>query len=142
MFRKSLLGAVVGGVMLVNAALFAPVAAQIPTDIFQCTKSYTVVRGDTLAKIARANGRTVSQLQAWNFLANANHITVGQVLCVDTIEANMGQTYTVARGDTLAKIARRFGISWRVLADVNKIKNANLITVGQVLTIPDVTIQS
>jgi LysM repeat protein len=141
MFRKSLLGAVVGGVLLVNAALFMPVGAQIPTDIFQCTKSYTVVRGDTLAKIARSTGRTVSQLQAWNFLTNANQITVGQVLCVDTIEANMGTTYTVVRGDTLRKIARRYGISWRVLADVNKIKNANLIYVGQVLTIPDVTIQ-
>jgi LysM repeat protein len=140
MFRKSLLGAVVGGVMLVNATMFVPVGAQIVTDI-QCTKSYTVVRGDTLAKIARSVGRSVSQLKDWNFLTNANQITVGQVLCVDTIEANMGTTYTVQRGDTLGKIARRFGISWRVLADVNKIKNANLIYVGQVLTIPEVTIQ-
>lgn len=140
MFRKSLLGAVVGGVLLVNAALVAPVGAQTFTDI-QCTKSYTVTGGETLTSIARSVGYSVSQLQAWNFLTNANQITVGQVLCIDTIEAHMEQTYTVVRGDTLRKIARRYGISWHVLADVNKIKNANLIYVGQVLTIPDVTIQ-
>lgn len=48
-------------------------------------------------------------------------------------------TYTVKNGDTLASIARRFygdiSLRWR-LAAANGIKNANLISPGQVLMIP------
>ena len=42
-------------------------------------------------------------------------------------------TYTVVRGDNLTKIAKRFGTSVADLVRINKIKNANLINVGQVL---------
>jgi len=43
---------------------------------------YRVQRGDTLTHIARKVGRTVSELQRWNKLPNANRITVGQRLRV------------------------------------------------------------
>ena len=45
-------------------------------------------------------------------------------------------TYTVKRGDTLSTIAARFGTSVPALVSANGIKNANLIHVGQLLTIP------
>jgi LysM repeat protein len=44
--------------------------------------------------------------------------------------------YVVQRGDTLANIAARLGVSMRALADANGILNANLIYVGQVLILP------
>ena len=44
--------------------------------------------------------------------------------------------YTVVKGDTLGKIARRYGTSVQVLVDLNHIKNRNLIRIGQVLLIP------
>jgi murein DD-endopeptidase MepM/ murein hydrolase activator NlpD len=44
-----------------------------------------------------------------------------------------GGTYTVVKGDNLTKIASRFGTTVAKLVELNKIKNANLITVGQVL---------
>lgn len=44
--------------------------------------------------------------------------------------------YTVKKGDTLSHIAARFGTSVSALVSANGIKNANLIHVGQVLTIP------
>ncbi|MEL7435911.1 MAG: LysM peptidoglycan-binding domain-containing protein, partial [Chloroflexota bacterium] len=44
-------------------------------------------------------------------------------------------TYTVAPGDTLSSIARRFGTSFTQLAAANGIANPNLIFVGQVLTV-------
>ncbi len=46
-----------------------------------------------------------------------------------------GATYTVQRGDTLAKIALDHGVSWRDLARWNQIDNPNLIEVGQVLRV-------
>ncbi len=44
-------------------------------------------------------------------------------------------TYVVQRGDTLAKIAARYGTSWVVLCSLNSLWNPNLIYVGQVLRV-------
>jgi hypothetical protein len=44
---------------------------------------------------------------------------------------NCTQYYTVERGDTLAKIAARYNTTWRILAELNNIKDANLIYTGQ-----------
>ncbi len=49
------------------------------------------------------------------------------------------RTYTVQRGDSLSKIARSFGLSsWQTLYTANRdrIRNPNVINVGQVLIIP------
>jgi putative chitinase len=46
-------------------------------------------------------------------------------------------TYSVRRGDTLSALARRYNTSVSALAQTNKIRNPNLILVGQRLTIPD-----
>ncbi|MFI5227112.1 MAG: LysM peptidoglycan-binding domain-containing protein [Candidatus Limnocylindrales bacterium] len=46
-------------------------------------------------------------------------------------------TYTVKAGDNLGKIAKKFGLTQKeILAANPKIKNANLISVGQVIIIP------
>ena len=45
-------------------------------------------------------------------------------------------TYTVAYGDTLFSIARRFGTSVQAIADANSMLPSALIRAGQVLTIP------
>ena len=46
------------------------------------------------------------------------------------------ETYSVAPGDNLSKIARKFGTSVTAIAAANGIKNVNRIGVGQKLTIP------
>uniref|UniRef100_UPI001ADBB1BE LysM peptidoglycan-binding domain-containing protein n=1 Tax=Glaciimonas immobilis TaxID=728004 RepID=UPI001ADBB1BE len=46
------------------------------------------------------------------------------------------QTYTVQAGNTLSGIASQFGISSDQLVAANSIQNPNLISVGEVLTIP------
>ncbi|MGO0154914.1 LysM peptidoglycan-binding domain-containing protein [Leuconostoc mesenteroides] len=117
--------------------------------------SYTVKPGDTLNKIAAANGTTVANLVAANNISNANLITVGQTLTLsasstssstttqssttttqttsnDTAAASNG-SYTVKPGDTLNKIAAANGTTVANLVAANNISNANLITVGQTL---------
>ncbi|WP_244885794.1 LysM peptidoglycan-binding domain-containing protein [Carnobacterium viridans] len=44
--------------------------------------------------------------------------------------------YTVKSGDTLYSIARKHGITVQQIVTTNKLTNANLIKVGQVLKIP------
>ena len=46
-----------------------------------------------------------------------------------------GRTYTVVKGDTLTKIAKRFNTTVKRLCELNNISNPNLIRVGQVLRI-------
>jgi LysM repeat protein len=45
-------------------------------------------------------------------------------------------TYTVQPGDTLSKIAKKFGVTVGAIVTANNIANPNLIKPGQVLTIP------
>ncbi|MDX1995931.1 MAG: LysM domain-containing protein [bacterium] len=45
-------------------------------------------------------------------------------------------TYSVVRGDSVSRIARRFGTTTRVLIDANCLANANRIYVGQLLRVP------
>lgn len=47
-----------------------------------------------------------------------------------------GKTYTVQKGDTLTRIANRFGTTVAKLAELNNIKDVNKIRVGQVLRLP------
>ena len=46
-----------------------------------------------------------------------------------------GRTYTVVKGDTLTKIAKRFGTTVKRLCELNNISDPNFIRIGQVLRI-------
>lgn len=49
-------------------------------------------------------------------------------------------SYTVKSGDTLSEIAARFGLSVPFIQQINGIRNANLINVGQVLKLQGVSV--
>lgn len=99
----------------------------------------TVRSGGTLSSIARRYNTTVNQLLTWNKLSNANLIRVGQRLkvSVKTTSPPLVQTvYTVQRGDTLSAIARKYNTTVSQLVNLNGLKNANAIRVGQKLLLP------
>ncbi|SHJ64508.1 LysM peptidoglycan-binding domain-containing protein [Parasporobacterium paucivorans] len=64
-------------------------------------------------------------------------VTVPQILA----GAAGAQTYVVKSGDTLWKISTMYGVSIQQIVVANNIMNANLIYVGQVLTIPGTVVQ-
>ena len=105
--------------------------------------TYTVRRGNTLSQIARAYGVSVSHLQELNDIQNPNLIYPGQkiritestVSSLNSMPQSNYYTYTVQRGDSLWRIARRFRVSVRYLVRINNIQNPNLIYLGQVLKI-------
>jgi len=53
------------------------------------------------------------------------------------IEPGSGRLYEVQNGESLSKIASRFGVSTRELVELNKIKDPNHIRMGQKLVLPE-----
>ena len=98
-------------------------------------KIYYVKSGDTLSKIAEANGMSLAKLVSLNpQIKNINLIHVGDkvYLSPDTIE----EYYTVQKGDTLGAIARKFNIALNKLLGLNPdIKNPDLIHIGDKIRI-------
>jgi LysM repeat protein len=128
---------------LVLAALFLGAASVLPAEAQAGPTTYTVQPGDTLVRLASRFGVTVGALVEANRIEDPNLIRVGQVLTIPasgapTPPAPAGgvTTYTVQPGDTLARLASRFGVTVDGLVETNEIEDRDLIRVGQVLTIP------
>ncbi len=104
--------------------------------------SYTVVRGDTLYKIANRFGLPLADLLAANpQITNPWLIYPGQVITIPGNTGGIPDTgqpayYTVQRGDTLRIIADKYGTTWQRLAALNpQIWNPNIIYPGQVIRV-------
>ena len=111
---------------------------------------YVVVKGDSLAKIAKKNGVTLKALQAANPGVIPTKLKVGQKLVVPaggkaaadsaapTVSAagDVGTaSYTVKSGDTLTKIAKAHGTTVKLIEAANGLSTTK-IKVGQKLKIP------
>jgi len=95
---------------------------------------YLIARGDTLKGLATRFGVSVDSLLGWNpDITNVNVIYEGERLIVYTTQTPppppppAGQTYYVQRGDTLKKIAAKFGTTVDAILQLNNIANPNLI---------------
>ncbi len=96
---------------------------------------YTVKRGDTLVKIAKAHGTTAAALMELNGIKDPRALQIGAKLRIaGSTPPPAPETYTVKRGDSLARIAAARGLKWRDLAALNGIKGPiYTIHPGQVL---------
>ncbi len=131
----------------------APVAAPraaAPAD--DDANVYVVKKGDMLSKIAVRHGVSAREIAELNNLKNMNDIRAGQKLLLPAYARSekaaakpapkpaagtlSGDTYVVAAGDSLSKIAARFGVKTADLAAANQISNPNSIRIGQKLVIP------
>jgi LysM repeat protein len=117
---------------------------------------HVVQPGENLFRISLRYNVSMASIAAANNIANYNLIFAGQQLIIPagggtgttptqpaptTPTAPGGSTgsYTVVSGDTLARIAQRFGTTVQAIVTANGIANPNLIFPGQVLNIPGAT---
>ena len=99
-------------------------------------KTYTVVKGDSVWKIARDNNLKVQDIINWNHLGSDAKIITGQKLNLSQPQDDNG-VYTVVKGDTLSKIAQKFNLSLSQVFQYNPQYNANntLIKVGDKINV-------
>jgi murein DD-endopeptidase MepM/ murein hydrolase activator NlpD len=94
--------------------------------------SYTVRKGDSLAKIADKLNTTVDDLKADNNLKKSA-IHPGQVLKGPRKSA---KAYVAAPGDSLEDVAKRFGVSTKALRAENGLSRNARIRTGQKVRLP------
>lgn len=124
------------------------------TTLTASADTYTVKPGDTLAGIASKYNTTIPALVALNHIENIDYIRVNQTIetaqqtKTDTPQPQQSNTpqtetptatpaviYTVKAGDTLSLIASQQGVTVAEIIKNSALTNANLIYVGQKLTI-------
>jgi LysM repeat protein len=146
----------------------APAAATpAPTEVPVATATaaeriHVVAKGETLAKIAKANGVTAAALAKANAVDPAK-LKIGQKLKIPEVagtgtegktqakastpaktvmaaaakqQANPAGTYTVSAGDTLAKIAKKFGTKAETIAKLNSINDPKKLKIGMKIQVP------
>ena len=91
--------------------------------------------GETLYSIGRRYGVNAYAIARANHLPNPNCIYAGQVLRIPTCHP-CRRIHIVVCGETLLRIARRYGVSAWAIARANGIWNLNYIYAGQRLVIP------
>ncbi|MBR1413482.1 MAG: LysM peptidoglycan-binding domain-containing protein [Bacilli bacterium] len=106
--------------------------------MIKINQTYTVKSGDTLYGISNQFGVSVTELAELNNIYGSN-LQVGRVLTIPTKSATNPDTmfmYTVKSGDSLYKIASKYGTTVQKIIDLNYLKSTNL-SIGQVLRIPE-----
>ena len=87
--------------------------------------TYSVVRGDSLDKIAKRHGTTVANLRRWNSLSSSR-IYPGQKLVVGSQASTAQTNYRIRSGDSLTVIAKRFGVSVNDLMRWNGLRSSRI----------------
>jgi len=119
-------------VWLPGGALAAANGASPPPASF---RNYRVQRGDTLSGIAHSFDLEVATLRALNDIPpGSSLIRVGQTLQVGSGSA--AEVHVVRTGDTLTRIASRYGIRLRDLLAANTLSLHAVIHPGQTILIP------
>ncbi len=107
-----------------------------------------VRKGESLTSIADRYGVSVDDLKAWNGKDTKGGLQAGAALKIYSETSAKGDTrrtsraakssvkkYTVRKGDSMAEIANKFGVSLKDLKKNNPKLNEKTIKAGQTVTI-------
>lgn len=107
---------------------------------------YKIKSGDTLEKIARKNGVTVSQICSLNNISTRTTLRIGRSLLLhateaskadagDTADAGEVKHYKIRSGDTLGAIANKYGVSVSKLCNLNNMSTRSTLKIGSTLRV-------
>ncbi len=128
-----------------GALAIVAVAATATGGAAHADEQYTVRSGDTVSHIAARSGTTVTAIARANALADVSRIRIGQILAIPSTAAPVATPapaapstlgYTVAPGDTVGRIAAKYGTTVAAVIAANGLDARALIRIGQTLQIP------
>ncbi|MCD6418013.1 LysM peptidoglycan-binding domain-containing protein [bacterium] len=132
--------------------LFVKNYSKVPESEKMAWHKHKVKKGESLWTIARRYGTSVQALIDANNIRKSSHLMPGQNLLIpvdrrtaDRIasasytkssNAKIPAEYKVKKGDSIYKIAKKFGVSQSELLSANGLTSKSVIVPGQVLKIP------
>lgn len=96
--------------------------------------TYTVKAGDTISEIADQFGVSVNTIRWANDIPTKSTVRIGQELVILPIT---GIRHKVAKGDTLASIAKKYKSDTNDIASFNGLESGDKLTVGDYIIVPD-----
>lgn len=105
----------------------------MPTPYFG-TLAYTVAPGDSLYTIAHDYNSTVANILKFNLISNPKLIFPGQKIIIP-LSPPEAIIYTVKSGDTIYRIAKKYGTSTKNLIQFNYLAPPFLIYPAQQLVV-------
>lgn len=96
---------------------------------------YMIQEGDTVSSIANKYNVTPYILYQLNG-NNLDNLTIGKSIIVPNIANSYFDYYTIKQGDTLYKIANKYGTSDKLLALINGLNLNDYIYPNQIIAIP------
>ena len=139
-----------GSMIRTGTALLVPIHKSTQSTIshqYESAISYTVKPGDSLWSIAKAHNVSIAKLVKTNQIAPNDVLRSGRTLKVpkakllippvmaDAAEVTRKIAYTVRKGDSLERIAKRFGVGVNDLARWNRLDLKKYLQPGQRLTV-------
>ncbi|WP_193213335.1 LysM peptidoglycan-binding domain-containing protein [Luteolibacter marinus] len=120
----------------------APYVPSAPSAPAASSTSHTVVKGDTLSGISRRYGVSATAIKQANGM-NSDTVVLGKTLVIPGASGPVasakpaagGKSHTVVRGDTLAGISRKYGVSMDAIKKANGMKS-DVVVLGTKLRIP------
>lgn len=126
-----------------------------PEPIISLNRTITVGPGDSIAGLALRHGVDEDALRTLNRLAPRTVLTLGQELLLPATRAELevvappapqapeqpDNQVVIQPGDSLGRIAERYGIALADLLAANRIANPDTIFIGQTLRIPSPTVE-
>ena len=123
-----------------EADSFKEKLAELPARQWRPQQEYVVKKGDTLGKIARAQGMSAKDLATINGIRTDTVIRIGQVLRYPTnpladsrldLATLKPATYSVVAGDSLWSIAKRYKLTLDELTALNGLSKDAVLKPGQ-----------
>lgn len=100
-------------------------------------KIHVVKKGDSIAKIADYYGVSQRDLRNANGIDKRSIIDIGDRLVIpDVLRGGATKKHVVKKGDSLLRVAKKYKVSVRDLAQANKMRPRGKLTVGKTLIIP------
>lgn len=98
---------------------------------------YTIKFGDNINNIVDMYNTSMEELLKLNGIIDLSNLKEGMQIIVPVNNSNYPyQYYTVKKGDTISKIATKYGIASDLLAKINGLEDSDYIYPNQTLIIP------